>query len=64
VPIDTDEQRLRPAGSEVNRLCADASRIRAMTDWTPQVPFEEGLARTVAWLRRSGQADGATGYTI
>jgi NAD dependent epimerase/dehydratase len=64
VPIDTDEQRLRPAGSEVNRLCADASRIRALTDWAPQVPFDEGLARTVAWLRAAGQANGATGYTI
>jgi NAD dependent epimerase/dehydratase len=64
VPIDTDEQRLRPAGSEVNRLCADASRIRAMTDWTPQVPFDEGLERTVAWLRAAGPAHAATGYTI
>ena len=64
VPIDTDEQRLRPAGSEVHRLCADATLIRSLTDWSPQVSFDEGLARTVAWLRSNRASLAAADYAI
>lgn len=51
VPIRCDEERLRPPNSEVDRLCADASRLRALTGWVRSVSFAEGLARTVAWIR-------------
>jgi NAD dependent epimerase/dehydratase len=53
VPIDCDEQRLRPEKSEVNRLLADTSRIAGLTGWQPSVPFREGLERTVAWIGRN-----------
>ena len=46
VPIVCEEDRLRPANSEVNRLIADASRLRQMTGWAPTVDFAEGLRRT------------------
>ena len=46
----TDEARLRPTGSEVERLLADTTLMRELTGWTPGIPLEEGLARTVAWL--------------
>ncbi|MEQ8676909.1 MAG: NAD-dependent epimerase/dehydratase family protein [Aggregatilineales bacterium] len=29
----------------------DASRLKAYIDWQPQISFEEGIARTVAWLK-------------
>jgi NAD dependent epimerase/dehydratase len=49
-----DEQRLRPAGSEVERLRADNTRVRELTGWTPQYPGIEGLRRglqeTIAWF--------------
>ena len=32
------------------RYSVDCSRLRAL-GWTPEVPFDEGLARTVAWYR-------------
>jgi dTDP-glucose 4,6-dehydratase len=32
------------------RYSLDSSKLRAL-GWTPQVPFEEGLARTVDWYR-------------
>src|SRR6185436_16792644 len=35
--IVTDEARLRPAGSEVERLLADSTRAREWTGWEPQV---------------------------
>jgi NAD dependent epimerase/dehydratase len=53
VPIVCEEDRLRPANSEVNRLIADASRLRQMTGWAPTVDFAEGLRRTAGWIDRN-----------
>jgi NAD dependent epimerase/dehydratase len=54
VEFSSDEQRLRPAGSEVERLWADNSRVRELTGWVPQYPGIEGLRRglqeTIAWF--------------
>lgn len=49
--IKTDRQRLRPDGSEVERLLADNSLARQLFGWEPKVSLEEGLQRTIAWLR-------------
>lgn len=50
VTIESDEERLRPEKSEVERLCADASAARAM-GWAPEVSLYEGLRTTVEWTR-------------
>ncbi|HJR56523.1 MAG TPA: NAD-dependent 4,6-dehydratase LegB [Rhizomicrobium sp.] len=52
IEIESDEQRLRPTNSEVERLHCDNSQIRALTGFKPQIGFEEGLARTVEWFRQ------------
>jgi NAD dependent epimerase/dehydratase len=49
--IVTDDQRVRPGGSEVERLLADNTRAREWAGWTPQVPLEEGLRRTSDWVK-------------
>lgn len=36
---------------EIERQYVDASRLRELTGWAPQVSLEEGLRRTVAWYR-------------
>ena len=46
----TDPERLRPARSEVNRLCGDNSLICSLTDWRPAHSLEEGLRKTIAWF--------------
>jgi NAD dependent epimerase/dehydratase len=50
-----DRERLRPEKSEVERLWADNSRLRALTDWNPAYAgldgFRRGLAETIAWFR-------------
>jgi dTDP-glucose 4,6-dehydratase len=51
--IALDLQRVRPAGSEVDRLCADASFARSL-GWQPQVSLEDGLTETIDWIRRNG----------
>lgn len=45
-----DDQRLRPAGSEVMRLVCDASALREATGWEPRYTLEEGLRETAAWF--------------
>jgi NAD dependent epimerase/dehydratase len=52
VPVETDDQRLRPERSEVERLWCDNSKIRALTGFSPRVGIKEGLERTVEWLRQ------------
>ncbi|MCX4747937.1 SDR family NAD(P)-dependent oxidoreductase [Kitasatospora sp. NBC_01287] len=49
--VREDTQRLRPANSEVMRLVADASRLRAATDWAPAHSLEAGLEKTIAFFR-------------
>jgi NAD dependent epimerase/dehydratase len=53
VPVVQDPQRLRPASSEVERLCADNTLARDILSWKPQVSLEEGLQRTIDWIRDS-----------
>ena len=52
--IITDEQRLRPQGSEVSRLFGDSTRLRELTGWQPQYGgldgFRRGLTRTAEWF--------------
>lgn len=48
--ILVDQQRLRPVASEVQRLLGSNSKIRELTDWSPQISFEDGLRKTIVWF--------------
>lgn len=54
VEIRCDEQRLRPAKSEVERLWADNAKALRLTGWQPayggEEGFRRGLAATAAWF--------------
>lgn len=47
-----DEQRLRPAKSEVFRLWCDNTRIREWTGFAPALTLRQGLEKTVEWFTR------------
>ena len=49
--VVTEDKRLRPGGSEVERLLADNTRAREWAGWSPQVSLEDGLRRTSDWVR-------------
>lgn len=51
IKIKTDSQRLRPEKSEVFRLLSDNSYAKDKLKWQPRVSLEEGLLRTVEWIR-------------
>ena len=47
----------RPAGIDVPALVADVARAERDLGWRAQVPLEEGLSRTVAWMRSEEVGD-------
>ncbi len=54
--IVTDENRLRPEKSEVNRLLGTAKKLNGLTGWKPNYTFEEGLAETIEWIKNNMSA--------
>lgn len=51
--IECDEQRVRPAGSEVERLLADNRQMQALTGWQPRISLDEGLRDTIEWIAKN-----------
>ena len=49
--IITEEQRLRPEKSEVNRLLGSNEKIKNLTNWKPNYTFEEGLSETIEFFK-------------
>ena len=49
--IEQDAGRVRPENSEVERLLADNSLAEQLLDWRPTLTLEEGLERTITWVR-------------
>jgi NAD dependent epimerase/dehydratase len=64
VEITTDEDRLRPTGSEVERLLCDHSLATRISGWTPEISLEEGLHRTAEWVQSHLVELEAGGYHI
>lgn len=54
INIITDEQRIRPEKSEVNRLWADNKKARELVRWEPRYGglegIKQGLAETISWF--------------
>lgn len=49
--IESEAARLRPEKSEVERLLADNRLAKEILEWEPAVSLEDGLKKTIAWLR-------------
>lgn len=51
--IKKDDRRLRPPESEVERLVADNKLAQTVLGWKPTISREEGLKRTIQWIREN-----------
>ena len=51
IEIIQDKNRIRPKKSEVNRLVCDNTKIKRLTSWKREVSFEEGLVKTINWIK-------------
>lgn len=62
IEIVTDDERLRPAKSEVERLWASNAKALDLLGWQPRYGggdgFRRGLAETVAWFREPAHLAG------
>ncbi len=54
IEIESDFERIRPDGSEVQRLLADNKKAKSLLDWSPQYSGVEGFRRalkeTIDWF--------------
>ncbi len=70
VEIVSDDQRVRPEKSEVERLFASNAKAKAVLGWAPHFGgadgFRRGLEETIAWFRDARNLEGyrATVYNL
>lgn len=62
--VVVDTERLRPAGSEVERLLSDNSRAREWASWQPEVSLEQGLKWTSEWVAENVHLFAADRYQV
>jgi NAD dependent epimerase/dehydratase len=62
--VVVDPDRVRPTGSEVDRLLCDNTRAREWAGWRPEVSLEEGLRRTSDWVKENLHLLDTEGYAI
>jgi dTDP-glucose 4,6-dehydratase len=51
--IETDEQRIRPEKSEVQRLLCENIKLLKHTDWQPEFSGLSGLIKTIEWFKEN-----------
>jgi len=51
IPVIREEVRVRPVASEVERLICDNLKARQMLEWQPRTTLEEGLKKTIEWVK-------------
>jgi NAD dependent epimerase/dehydratase len=53
IRVESDEQRVRPAASEVERLLAGTGLAKQLWGWKPRYSLEQGLDETIAWVEKN-----------
>jgi len=53
IVVEQDEERIRPANSEVERLCADRTKAQELIGWSPQVSLTQGLKNTIEFVKNN-----------
>jgi len=64
VRIEADPGRVRPEASEVTRLRGSAALARELLGWSARIPLDDGLRRTVEWIRENLAAFAGDGYQV
>jgi NAD dependent epimerase/dehydratase len=53
IKVETDDERLRPAASEVERLVAGTALAQRLWGWKARYTLEQGLDETIDWVRHN-----------
>jgi dTDP-glucose 4,6-dehydratase len=62
--IEQENLRIRPEGSEVERLLADNRLARDLLGWKPEVDLSSGLDTTIEWVRGNAHYYRPGVYTV
>ncbi len=49
----SDELRVRPEKSEVERLVCDNTKLSSINNWKPEYDLKKGLLETIEWLKQN-----------
>ena len=64
VNVQSASERMRPATSEVQRLCSDNAKARELAGWSPKVSLDEGLQATLNWIKKESSAYDPDHYRV
>jgi len=64
IDILSDQERIRPDKSEVERLFCDNTKILSNTDWKPEYNLRDGLRETIEWFKHNLQYYKAEIYNV
>jgi NAD dependent epimerase/dehydratase len=53
VEIIGEKKRSRPEKSEVERLLCDNSKAKKLIDWHPKISLNDGLFKTIEWIKQN-----------
>lgn len=64
LPIVCRDERVRPRASEVERLIASNEKAKQLYGWMPTISLEDGLGRTIEWMKENADLQKLRGYAI
>ncbi len=64
ITVRQADERIRPDASEVDRLRSDNSKANQLLGWSPEVGLDEGLERTIEWVREHPELYSPSLYRI
>lgn len=64
VEVVSSPERMRPVASEVQRLCSNNAKAKALAGWTPQVSLDEGLRATIEWVKQASHLYDPNSYRM
>lgn len=62
--VESERERLRPEASEVGRLKSDNGKAQRLLGWRPRTTLEDGLCRTIEWLKENRHRLRTGGYVL
>lgn len=64
LPIVTDQKRIRPKNSEIERLVCNNDKLVKGSSWKPQYDLRQGLSETINWFQENSHPYKAELYYI
>ena len=62
--VVTDDERIRPSASEVERLLSNPIKSKELSGWSSFVSLEKGLSMTIEWLKNNINAFKLNFYAV